>query len=98
MSLIAKAQALQHKRMEALRRYVEDIDDIDRRRHELELASSRAWLKVTSAGWATTDLTHLGLVAPKKPRARSTAPSHQTEPDPQPAETEPPDEQAASDG
>ncbi len=68
MSLLLKAQALQHKRMEALRTYVADMDDIDRRRHELDLASARAWMKVVHAGWATTDLTSFGLKAPKKPR------------------------------
>ena len=56
MSLIAKAQVLQHRRMEALRKYVEDVEDIDRRRDELDLATTRAWVKVVHAGWATTDL------------------------------------------
>ncbi len=94
MSLIAKAQALQHKRMEALRRYVEDIDEIDRRRHELDLASSRAWLKVTRAGWARTDLARLGLSAPKKPRARRSASSKRADP----VETDSPDGEVVSDG
>lgn len=70
MSLIVKAQALQQKRMEALRKYAADAADIDRQRHELDLASVRAWMKVVHAGWATTDLTSFGLKAPKKPRAR----------------------------
>lgn len=70
MSLIAKAEVLQHKRMDALRRYAEDLADIERRRHELDLASARAWGMVIHAGWATADLTGLGLKAPKQPRAR----------------------------
>ena len=70
MSLLLKAQALQHKRMEALRKYVADIEDLDRQRHELDLASARAWMKVVHAGWATTDLTSFGLKSPKKPRPR----------------------------
>lgn len=94
MSLIAKAQALQHKRMEALRRYIEDLDEIDRRRYELELASGRAWVKVTGAGWARTDLAHLGLIAPKKPRARRSASSKRAEP----VETDSPDGEVTSDG
>ena len=94
MSPIAKAQALQHKRMEALRRYIEDTEEIGRRRHELELASSRAWLKVTGAGWATTDLAHLGLIAPKKPRARRSPSSKHAEP----VATDSPDGEVASDG
>lgn len=69
MSLLLKAQALQHKRMEALRKYVADIEDIDRRRRELDLASVRAWMKVVHAGWTTTDLTSFGLHAPRKPRS-----------------------------
>lgn len=73
MSLIAKAQVLQHRRMEALRKYVEDVEDIDRRRAELDLATTRAWVKVVHAGWATTDLVGLGLKAPKKTRTRSDA-------------------------
>ncbi len=63
MSLLLKAQSLQHKRMEALRTYVADIDGIDRRRHELDPASTRAWTKVAHAGWATSDLTSFGLKA-----------------------------------
>lgn len=73
MSLLLKAQSLQHKRMEALRTYIADIEDIDRRRHELDLASARAWLKVIRAGWATSDLTSFGLKAPKKPRSTASA-------------------------
>ena len=73
MSLLLKAQALQHKRMEALRTYVADIEDIDRRRHELNLASARAWMKVVHAGWATSDLTSFGLKAPKRPRSTPSA-------------------------
>ena len=78
MSLIAKAQVLQHRRMEALRKYVEDVEDIDRRRDELDLATTRAWVKVVHAGWATTDLAGLGLKAPKKTRTRSDAPTDST--------------------
>ena len=73
MSLLLKAQSLQHKRMEALRTYVADIEEIDRRRHELDLASARAWMKVIHAGWATSDLTSFGLKAPKKPRSTPSA-------------------------
>jgi len=73
MSLLLKAQSLQHKRMEALRTYAADIEDIDRRRHELDLASTRAWMKVIRAGWATSDLTSFGLKAPKKPRSTPSA-------------------------
>lgn len=98
MSPIAKAQALQHERMEALRRYVSDIEDIDRRRRELELASSRAWSKVTSAGWARTDLTRLGLSAPKKPLARRSASSGRAVPGSEPIQTDPPDGQDGPDG
>lgn len=74
MSLLLKAQSLQHKRMEALRTYVADIEDIDRKRHELDLASARAWMKVIRAGWATSDLTSFGLKAPKKPRSTPSVP------------------------
>ncbi len=73
MSLLLKAQSLHHKRMEALRTYVADVEDIDRRRHELDLASARAWMKVIRAGWATSDLTGFGLKAPKKPRSTPSA-------------------------
>ena len=73
MSLLLKAQSLQHKRMEALRTYVADIEDIDRRRQELDLASTRAWMKVIRAGWATSDLTSFGLKTPKKPRSTPSA-------------------------
>lgn len=73
MSLILKAQALQHKRMEALRKYADEVANIDRRRHELDLASARAWMKVIRAGWATSDLTSFGLKAPKKPRSTPSA-------------------------
>ena len=98
MSLLLKAQALQHKRMEALRTYVADIEDIDRRRHELDLASARAWMKVIRAGWVTSDLVSFGLKTPKKPRS---TPSASTGHDP--AETmspvsDPPDREDDSDG
>lgn len=75
MSLIAKAQALQHKRMEALRKYAEDVTDIERRRHELDLALVRAWVNVVNAGWAKSDLTGLGLQAPKTPRTKRPEPT-----------------------
>lgn len=74
MSLIAKAQALQHKRMEALRKYAEDVTDIERRRHELDLALVRAWVNVVNAGWPKSDLAGLGLQAPKTPRTRRPEP------------------------
>ena len=79
MSLIAKAQALQHKRMEALRKYAEDVTDIERRRHELDLALVRAWVNVVNAGWAKSDLTGLGLQAPKTPRTRRPEPTSDDE-------------------
>lgn len=72
MSLLVKAQALQHKRMEALRKYVADMEDLDRKRHELDLATSRAWVKVVHAGWSPADLTGLGLTAPKRTRTKPT--------------------------
>ena len=75
MSLIAKAQALQHKRMEALRKYAEDIEDINQRPHELDQASVRAWVKVVNAGWVKSDLTSLGIQAPKTSRTRRPEPA-----------------------
>lgn len=83
MNLIAKAQVLQHRRMEALRKYAEDVADIDRRRHELDLASARAWVKVTNAGWVKSDLTSLGLQAPTpRTRRREAATQDRTNPEP----------------
>lgn len=74
MSLLLKAQALQQKRMEALRKYVADLGNIDNQRHELDLAAARAWTKIVRAGWTPGDLTQLGLRAPKRPRVnQSTA-------------------------
>jgi hypothetical protein len=98
MSLLLKAQSLQHKRMEALRRYVADLEDIDRRRHELDLASTRAWMKVIRAGWTTTDLTSFGLKAPKKPRSTSSASTGHDHAETTSPVSDPPDREDDSDG
>lgn len=98
MSFLLKAQSLQHKRMEALRTYVADLEDIDRRRHELDLASVRAWMKVIRAGWAMTDLTSLGLKAPKKPRSTPSASAGHDHAEPTSPVVDPPDRETDSDG
>ncbi|MEA5120848.1 MAG: hypothetical protein VB040_06195 [Propionibacterium sp.] len=98
MSLLLKAQALQHKQMEALRTYVADIEDIDRRRHELDLASARAWMKVIHAGWTTTDLTSLGLKTPKRPRTQPRVAAGNTPGEPASPTAAPPDRETDSDG
>lgn len=98
MSLLLKAQSLQHKRMEALRTYVADIEEIDRRRHELDLASARAWMKVIRAGWATSDLTSFGLKTPKKPRSTPSASASHDHGQPTPPVAGPPDREDDSDG
>ena len=98
MSLILKAQALQHKRMEALRKYADEVANIDRRRHELDLASARAWMKVIRAGWATSDLTSFGLKTPKKPRSTPSASAGHDHAEPTSPVVDPPDRETDSDG
>lgn len=98
MSLLLKAQSLQHKRMEALRTYVSDIEDIDRRRHELDLASARAWMKVIRAGWAASDLTSFGLKVPKKPRSTPPATVRQDHAEPAPPVADPSEREDDSNG
>lgn len=98
MSLLDKAQALQHRRMEALRKYAEEVEDIDRRRHELDLASARTWTKVVRAGWAPSDLTSFGLKAPKKPRSTPPATVCQDHAEPTSPVADPPDREDDSDG
>jgi len=98
MSLILKAQALQHKRMEALRKYAEEVANIDRRRQELDLASTRAWMNVIHAGWATSDLTSFGLKAPKKPRSTRSASAAHDRAQPTSPVADPPDRKDDSDG
>ena len=98
MSLLLKAQALQHKRMEALRTYVADIEDIDRRRHELDLAAARAWMKVVRAGWVTSDLVSFGLKAPKKPRSTPSASTGHDQAETTSPVADPSDREADSDG
>ncbi|MEA5054705.1 MAG: hypothetical protein VB093_14805 [Propionicimonas sp.] len=98
MSLILKAQALQHKRMEALRKYAEEVANIDRRRQELDLASTRAWMKVVHAGWATSDLTSFGLKTPKKPRSTPSASAGHDHAETASPVSGPPDREDESDG
>lgn len=98
MSLLLKAQSLQHKRMEALRTYAADIEDIDRRRHELDLASTRAWMKVIRAGWTTSDLTSFGLKAPKKPRSTPSASAGRDHTQPASPVVDPSEREADSNG
>lgn len=98
MSLLLKAQSLQHKRMEALRTYAAEIEDIDRRRHELDLASARAWMKVIYAGWATSDLISFGLKAPKKPRSTPSASAGHDRAETMSPVVDPSDREADSDG